>query len=171
MGPSFGTGDALGTKANLPTEFGTPRAEYLATFQSALDHLAAKLRPELILVSAGFDAHRQDPIGSLGLETDDFAQLTRSVLDVAEAYCGGKVVSVLEGGYDLQGAVTYTWITQAMIMVSSNWGWWDVEETIRTGDVVSDLSKPFSYVGFWLARDPVGLRLREASSAQSQRMA
>ena len=57
------------------------------------------------------------------------------------------------GGYDLQGAVTYTWITQAMIMVSSNWGWWDVEETIRTGNVVSDLSKPFSYVGFWLARD------------------
>src|SRR5207248_3465660 len=57
------------------------------------------------------------------------------------------------GGYDAQAAVTYTWVTQAMIMVTSNWGWWDVEETIRTGDVVSDLSKPFSYVGFWLARD------------------
>jgi ABC-2 type transport system permease protein len=57
------------------------------------------------------------------------------------------------GGYDAHAAVTYTWITQAMIMVNSNWGWWDVEETIRTGDVVSDLAKPFSYVGFWLARD------------------
>jgi ABC-2 type transport system permease protein len=45
------------------------------------------------------------------------------------------------------------WVTQAMIMVTSNWGWWEVEESIRTGDVVSDLAKPFSYVGFWMARD------------------
>jgi ABC-2 type transport system permease protein len=57
------------------------------------------------------------------------------------------------GGYDAQGAVTYSWITQAMIMVIALWGWWDIELTIRTGDVVSDLAKPFSYVGFWLARD------------------
>src|SRR6185312_914296 len=57
------------------------------------------------------------------------------------------------GGYDAQSAVSYTWITQALIMVSSTWGWWEVEETIRTGDVVSDLAKPFSYVDFWLARD------------------
>jgi ABC-2 type transport system permease protein len=57
------------------------------------------------------------------------------------------------GGYDAQAAVTYSWITQAMIMVVALWGWWDIELTIRSGDVVSDLSKPFSYVGFWLARD------------------
>jgi ABC-2 type transport system permease protein len=57
------------------------------------------------------------------------------------------------GGYDARAAVTYMWVTQAMIMVTSNWGWWEVEESIRTGDVVSDLAKPFSYVGFWMARD------------------
>jgi ABC-2 type transport system permease protein len=57
------------------------------------------------------------------------------------------------GGYDAEAAVTYAWITQALIMVVALWGWWDVELTIRTGDVVSDLAKPFSYVGFWLARD------------------
>ena len=56
-------------------------------------------------------------------------------------------------GYDAQAAVTYAWITQALIMVIALWGWWDVEETIRSGDVVSDLAKPFSYLGFWLARD------------------
>jgi len=56
-------------------------------------------------------------------------------------------------GYDAQAAVTYSWITQAMIMVVALWGWWDIELTIRTGDVVSDLAKPFWYVGFWLARD------------------
>ncbi|MBI2940776.1 MAG: ABC-2 family transporter protein [Chloroflexi bacterium] len=57
------------------------------------------------------------------------------------------------GGYDVSAAVTFTWVTQALIMVVFLWGWWDVEETIRTGDVVSDLAKPFSYLGFWLARD------------------
>jgi len=57
------------------------------------------------------------------------------------------------GGYDPQAAVTYAWITQALIMVVALWGWWDIELTIRSGDVVSDLAKPFSYVGFWLARD------------------
>jgi ABC-2 type transport system permease protein len=56
-------------------------------------------------------------------------------------------------GYDASAALTYAWITQALIMVVALWGWWDVELTIRTGDVVSDLSKPFSYLGFWLARD------------------
>jgi ABC-2 type transport system permease protein len=57
------------------------------------------------------------------------------------------------GGYDEQSAITYMWVTQAMIMVVALWGWWDIELTIRSGDVVSDLAKPFSYVGFWLARD------------------
>jgi ABC-2 type transport system permease protein len=56
-------------------------------------------------------------------------------------------------GYDASAALTYAWITQALIMVVALWGWWDVELTIRSGDVVSDLSKPFSYLGFWIARD------------------
>jgi ABC-2 type transport system permease protein len=57
------------------------------------------------------------------------------------------------GGYDVKAAVTYSWVTQAMIMIIALWNWWDIELTIRTGDVVSDLAKPFSYLGFWLARD------------------
>ncbi|HEX5415309.1 MAG TPA: ABC-2 family transporter protein [Chloroflexota bacterium] len=56
-------------------------------------------------------------------------------------------------GYDLSDAVTYTWVGQALIMVVALWGWWEIEDTIRSGDVVSDLAKPFSYLGFWLARD------------------
>src|SRR4029453_3018369 len=56
-------------------------------------------------------------------------------------------------GYDSETAVSYAWVTQALIMIVALWGWWDIEQTIRTGDVVSDLSKPFSYLGFWLARD------------------
>ena len=55
-----------------------------------------------MLLSAGFDAHRLDPVGNLGLETEDFIPLTSLVLDVADAYAGGRFVSVLEGGYDPQ---------------------------------------------------------------------
>ncbi|MEX0677144.1 MAG: histone deacetylase [Pirellulales bacterium] len=95
-----GTGKALGTKVNLPVEFGTPRSEYLDQFRSALERLASRVRPELVLVSAGFDAHRDDPVGSLGLESEDFAALTRMVLDVAAQHAGGNIVSVLEGGYN-----------------------------------------------------------------------
>ena len=95
-----GAGDALGTKCNVPIEFGTPRSEFLAAFRGKLEALAAKIKPELVIVSAGFDAHRDDPVGSLGLETEDFAPLTDAVLEVAEAYAGGRIVSVLEGGYN-----------------------------------------------------------------------
>src|SRR5689334_4059449 len=56
-------------------------------------------------------------------------------------------------GYDLSTAMSYSWTTQSTLMIIALWGWYDVEETIRTGDVVSDLSKPFSYLGYWLARD------------------
>jgi acetoin utilization deacetylase AcuC-like enzyme len=96
-----GTGPALGTKLNLPIEFGTPRQAYLDHFLSGLERLAAKIRPQLVIVSAGFDAHRDDPVGSLQLETEDFRQLTQAVLEIAATHAEGRLVSVLEGGYDL----------------------------------------------------------------------
>lgn len=95
-----GSGQALGNICNVPVEFGTPRAKYLDQFTSALESLAARVQPQLLVVSAGFDSHRDDPIGSLELETEDFAVLTRRVLDVAATYADGRVVSVLEGGYN-----------------------------------------------------------------------
>jgi acetoin utilization deacetylase AcuC-like enzyme len=101
-GNETGTGPGLGTKFNLPLPFGVSRTEFLERFESVLSDAAARCRPELVLVSAGFDAHRADPIGSLGLETEDFAPLTRLVMQVADQYCGGRLVSLLEGGYDLQ---------------------------------------------------------------------
>ncbi len=97
-----GGGAGLGATRNLPIELGTARKDYLDQFRSALEDFAAKIKPQLVLVSAGFDAHRQDPVGSLGLETEDFVTLTDCVVDVAEAYAEGRVISVLEGGYDPQ---------------------------------------------------------------------
>lgn len=94
-----GSGAGLGATRNLPVEFGTPAAEQLRHFDQQLTEFADQIRPQLVLVSAGFDSHRLDPIGSLGLDSEDFAALTRSIQHVAEAHAGGRIVSVLEGGY------------------------------------------------------------------------
>ena len=75
--------------------------DYRAAFRNALDKAADKIKPQLVLVSAGFDAHARDPIGALGLEVEDFAWLTQQVLDVAQTHSGGRLVSCLEGGYNL----------------------------------------------------------------------
>ncbi len=97
-----GHGKGLGYTLNAPIRYGTPRKEFHARFTAELEKAAAKIKPELVLVSAGFDAHARDPIGSLGLETEDFAVLTRQVLDVAKTHAHGRLVSCLEGGYHLE---------------------------------------------------------------------
>jgi acetoin utilization deacetylase AcuC-like enzyme len=94
-----GTGAARGMIRNVPVRFETSRADFKAKFARELSDFTARIKPDLILVSAGFDAHREDPIGSLGLETEDFVELSNVVLKLAEEYCGGRVVSTLEGGY------------------------------------------------------------------------
>lgn len=91
----------LGTIRNLPVTFGTARADYLAGVAAELGEFADRMRPELILVSAGFDAHRLDPVGSLGLETEDFVPLTQLVCQLAATHCRDRLVSVLEGGYNV----------------------------------------------------------------------
>jgi acetoin utilization deacetylase AcuC-like enzyme len=82
-------------------KWGTARKEYHDIFSRTLEKAANTIKPELVLLSAGFDAHAKDPIGSLGLETEDFVSLTKQVLDVARTHAKGRLVSCLEGGYDL----------------------------------------------------------------------
>jgi acetoin utilization deacetylase AcuC-like enzyme len=94
-----GTGDGLGSTLNLPFPMGVSRDRYLAEFTRELENFADRHRPQLVLVSAGFDAHRLDPVGSLGLECEDFDALTSAVQNVAAAHADGRLVSVLEGGY------------------------------------------------------------------------
>ncbi|MCA9054471.1 MAG: histone deacetylase [Planctomycetaceae bacterium] len=97
-----GTGAGLGATLNVPLRFGLSRKAYRQAFAESLETAIARCRPELILLSAGFDAHAADPIGSLGLESEDFGELTRLVCDAAGQSCGGKVVSLLEGGYNVE---------------------------------------------------------------------
>jgi acetoin utilization deacetylase AcuC-like enzyme len=97
-----GHGAGLGTTFNAPVRFGTSRPDYFAAFASHLEKAADALKPELVLLSAGFDAHADDPIGSLGLEVEDFTRLSELVLDVAKTHAQKRLVSFLEGGYSLQ---------------------------------------------------------------------
>jgi acetoin utilization deacetylase AcuC-like enzyme len=96
-----GTGRGLGFTKNVPLAFGTSRKDYLAAFRSALETMADQIRPELVILSAGFDAHAEDPVGNLGLEVEDFEAMTVDVLQVAETHASGRIVSVMEGGYNV----------------------------------------------------------------------
>lgn len=95
-----GAGAGLGTTSNLPIKFGISREDYIAGFKAELERFADEIKPQLVIVSAGFDSHRSDPIGPLGLEREDFGPLTELVIDVATAHAEGRIVSVLEGGYN-----------------------------------------------------------------------
>lgn len=96
-----GQGDGLGTNVNIPVPLGIKQPEFFDELRSGLEKLADKMRPELILISAGFDAHREDPVGGLCMENEDYHQLTQIVVEVAKMHCQGRVVSLLEGGYHL----------------------------------------------------------------------
>jgi acetoin utilization deacetylase AcuC-like enzyme len=96
-----GTGRGLGFIRNEAVRYGTARKDFLSRFEKAVGEFADRCKPELVIVSAGFDAHRLDPIGSLGLETEDYTTMTRLLVDVAETHAGGRLVSCLEGGYNL----------------------------------------------------------------------
>jgi len=93
----------VGNIVNAPVEPHAARESWRATFAGSLMPALDDFAPDLILISAGFDAHRRDPLAHQSLEAEDFAWATRAVLEIARRRCGGKVVSSLEGGYDLEG--------------------------------------------------------------------
>ena len=97
-----GSGKGLGWTANAPVPADISVKRFFDLFQRGMEDLAARVQPELILLSAGFDAHVADPVGSLCLEEPHFAELTDLVKQVAATYCKGRIVSLLEGGYHLE---------------------------------------------------------------------
>ncbi|SHH71001.1 histone deacetylase family protein [Bradyrhizobium erythrophlei] len=91
------------TIVNAPLASEDGGAKFRAAFENVILPQLKKFSPELIIVSAGFDGHYRDPLASLNLKAEDFGWVTQQLLDVAETTAGGRLVSVLEGGYDLQG--------------------------------------------------------------------
>jgi len=98
-----GAGKAKGTKFNVPMPPGAGDAQFLEVFKTRLVPEARKFKPELILISAGFDGMRNDVLGQFDITPEGFAAMTRVVVDLANELCGGRIVSVLEGGYRLDG--------------------------------------------------------------------
>ena len=86
---------------NFPLPGGTSSEQYLNAYEFVLQSLNA-FKPEFIFFSAGFDAHQNDPLANFNLRSEDFYQITKRTLEVSKKYCNGNVVSILEGGYDLQ---------------------------------------------------------------------
>jgi acetoin utilization deacetylase AcuC-like enzyme len=99
----IGTGKGQGFTVNVPLTIGYGDAEYLSIFQRVLKPIALQYKPELILVSAGFDIYIGDPLGGMNVTPGGFAAMTRAIMDIADQCCAGKVVLTLEGGYDLNG--------------------------------------------------------------------
>jgi acetoin utilization deacetylase AcuC-like enzyme len=98
-----GRGAGAGLTINCPFPAGSGRKEIVGAFREKLLPAAQAFRPDLVLVSAGFDSRIDDPLGSFKLTDEDFAELTGIVKEIAAKHCGGRLVSTLEGGYNLAG--------------------------------------------------------------------
>jgi len=98
-----GEGAGKGTTLNCPFPAGSGRKEILGAFQEKLMPAAAAFKPDLVLISAGFDSRFGDPLGNFTLTDADFADLTSVLREIADRHAGGRLVSILEGGYNLEG--------------------------------------------------------------------
>jgi acetoin utilization deacetylase AcuC-like enzyme len=100
-----GTGAAhetgVGNVVNAPLRPGADGAAFRAAWERTILPALEAFAPSLLILSAGFDAHKADPLAQLRLETADFAWITAALMGVADRHCGGRIVSILEGGYDL----------------------------------------------------------------------
>ena len=97
-----GAGAGQGTTLNVPLPAGSGDAEIIRAFREQLMPAAETFQPEFVFISAGFDAHRQDPLAQLQVTEVGYATLTRLVMDIAERFAAGRIVSMLEGGYHLE---------------------------------------------------------------------
>jgi acetoin utilization deacetylase AcuC-like enzyme len=96
-----GHGRGAGSTLNVPVKANMPSASQVSAFDSAITDIASKMEPDMIFISAGFDAHLTDPLGQLRLQDPDFQAMTRTVKQWANEACNGRLISCLEGGYNL----------------------------------------------------------------------
>ena len=95
-----GTGDGLGSNLNLPMQAYSCDADYINVIEHKLIPVIQKYNPDLIIISAGFDAHENDPLAQINLSTDCYGKMTQKLMEIANDVCNGRILSMLEGGYD-----------------------------------------------------------------------
>jgi acetoin utilization deacetylase AcuC-like enzyme len=98
-----GMGQAQGYTVNVPLPGGQGDEDFVRIYEDVLEPISAQFKPDLVLVSAGFDTYYQDPLGGMGVTEDGFAEITRVLMRIADASCRGRIVLTLEGGYHLDG--------------------------------------------------------------------
>ena len=96
-----GAGDGKGYTVNIPFSYGMHDADYLHAFTEIVGPVSRQFKPEIVLVSAGFDIHGSDPLGGMAVTERGFAGMTKMLMDIAAECCGGKMLLTLEGGYDV----------------------------------------------------------------------
>lgn len=96
-----GQGKGSGATLNVPVRAFTTANDQVSQFEAAIGEISSKMKPDIIFISAGFDAHESDPLGQLQLEDEDYRSMTRTVMQWADDACEGRIVSCLEGGYNL----------------------------------------------------------------------
>jgi acetoin utilization deacetylase AcuC-like enzyme len=122
-----GKGEGKGYTVNIPFGYGMNDADYLYAFREIVDPVSRQFKPEIVLVSAGFDVHGSDPLGGMAVTERGFAGMTRMLMEIAADCCGGKTLLALEGGYDIT-ALTNSVRTVIMEMkgtpvyVADDWG-------------------------------------------------
>jgi acetoin utilization deacetylase AcuC-like enzyme len=99
----IGRGDGLGYNVNVPLRPGTDNEQYVKIFRKILYPLSMKYKPDLVMISAGFDPYYKDPLGGMKVTPEGFAYMARILMDVADNCCEGRLVVTLEGGYHLTG--------------------------------------------------------------------
>lgn len=99
----IGSGEGAGYTVNIPLAGGQGESEYIAIFQNILRPIALEYKPEMVLVSAGFDIYHRDPLGTMQITEKGFARLTHILMDLADLCCQGRLLLVLEGGYNVMG--------------------------------------------------------------------
>ncbi len=97
-----GSGKGEGFTLNCPMPAGSGEKEYFEAFRSKIFPALNTVQPQLLMISAGFDAHKDDPLANINITEDSFAEMTKMIMEIASKYCEGRIVSVLEGGYNLE---------------------------------------------------------------------
>ncbi len=146
----IGIGPGAGRTVNLPLDVGAVDEDYQVVFDQVIVPVLTEFRPDVLLISAGFDAHERDPLAGMRLTTQSFAAMTRELMQVAEECCGGRMVLVTEGGYDLQAlAGCLNAVVGALVGPASAPGWPVSGITSSRGRESADAARR-ALSGYWI---------------------
>ncbi len=142
-----GKDDGAGYTVNVPLSAGMGDKEYIKIFTEILEPITNQYKPEFILVSAGFDTYFEDPLGGMRVTPQGFAQMTRFLKEAADKHCGGKIVFILEGGYNLDGLWLCSKEAIEELLEKRTTDYGDLKEKTNADRVIEEVKKAQSR--FW----------------------